>query len=259
MQGVIGIDIGSAYSKGVLMSGSDIVHSVVLPSGGNYGSTADQVRERLLSGSRLNEDDIKMIVATGLGAKTVSFAHETKTDISCHNLCVSRAFPSVRTVVDVGDLHSKAFRMDEAGNLVRFLMSSKCAGGSGRVLKVLARVLQVPVEDLGELSLASQTRVDFNTGCAVFAESEAVSRIAEGTKKEDLVAGIHRALAAQILSLAERVGLEGDFALTGGWARDKGLVAATGEAVPLKVVIPPRPIMTASIGAAMFAADMVRP
>ncbi|MBW2113901.1 MAG: 2-hydroxyglutaryl-CoA dehydratase, partial [Deltaproteobacteria bacterium] len=194
--------------------------------------------------------------ATGYGAETVTFADDIRADISCHSKGIFHLFPSVRTTVDVGDLHSKAFRIDEKGNQLRFLLSGKCAGGSARVLKVIAKVLQLKVEELGHLSLKSRKRVDFNTGCAVFAESEAVGRIAEGVAKEDLLAGIHRALAAQLHSLAERVGIERDFALVGGGARDVGLIKAMEEITNLDILVPAEPHLTAALGAAIIAEEI---
>jgi predicted CoA-substrate-specific enzyme activase len=139
-----------------------------------------------------------------------------------------------------------------------FLLSGKCAGGSGRILQVIAKVLQVKVEEIGELSLKSKKRVEFNTGCAVFAESEAISRLAEGVTKEDLLAGLHRALAAQINSLAERIGVEQDVAMVGGGARDSGLVQALREMRGHDILVPPRPHMTAALGAALIALENSR-
>ena len=134
-------------------------------------------------------------------------------------------------------------------------MSGKCAGGCARILQVIARVLQLKVEDIGALSLQSRKRIDFNTGCAVFAETEAISRIAEGVAKEDLLAGIHRALAAQINGLAERVGIENDYALVGGGARDIGLVKAVEAIVGFDIIVPPEPHLTAALGAAVIAGE----
>ena len=255
---VVGIDIGSAFSKGILMCNQKIVGSYVMPSGGNYTLTADKVKEELLSKARLSWNDILYSVATGYGAKNVSFANDVITDISCHSRGIFYLFPSVRTVVDVGDLFSKAFRIDERGNSLTFLLSGKCAGGSARVLQVIAKVLQVKVEEIGELSVKSEKRIDFHTGCAVFAETEAVSRIAEGASREDLLAGIHRALAAQINSLAERVGIERDYALVGGGAQDVGLVKAVEEIVGFAIVVPEEPHLTAAIGAAVIAGEKVK-
>jgi predicted CoA-substrate-specific enzyme activase len=252
---VIGIDIGSAFSKGILMCDQKIVESYIMPSGGNYTLAADRVKKGLISKAGLFSNDIVYTVATGYGANSVAFAHDVITDISCHSRGIFYLFPSVRTVVDVGDLFSKAFRIDERGNSLTFLLSGKCAGGSARVLQVIAKVLQVKVEEIGELSLTSQKRIDFNTGCAVFAETEAVSRIAEGASREDLLAGIHRALAAQINSLAERVGIERDYALVGGGARDVGLVKAVEEFSGFPIVVPEEPHLTAAIGAAVIAGE----
>jgi len=161
----------------------------------------------------------------------------------------------VRTVIDIGDLYTKVLRIDGKGSVYNFLLSGKCAGGSGRILQVIAKVLQVKVEDIGEFSLKSKKRVEFNTGCAVFAESEAISRVSQEATKEDLLAGIHRALAAQINSLAERIGVEQDMAMVGGCARDVGLVKALKEIRGRDILVPPRPHMTAALGAAIIAME----
>jgi predicted CoA-substrate-specific enzyme activase len=252
----IGIDIGSAYSKGIIMlEDTEIVGSCVIPSGANYKVTAENVKGELLRQADQASGSITYSIATGYGARSAAFADEVMADISCHSKGISYLFPSVRTAVDVGDLFSKAFRIDERGNPVNFVLSGKCAGGCARVLEIIAKVLQVRVEEIGELSLKSQRRVDFNTGCAVFAETEAVSRIAEGVAKEDLLAGIHRALAAQLNSLAERVGIEKDYALVGGGARDIGLVRAMEEVTGFDILVPDDPQLTAALGAAVIARE----
>ena len=253
----VGIDIGSASSKGVVLIDDKIRGSCVIPSGGDYRAAADRVRDELLSRSAVSARDVSYTMATGYGAKNVGFADEVITDISCQGKGISYLVPSVRTAVDVGDLFSKAFRIDERGTILTFVLSGKCAGGSGRVLQVIAKVLQIRLEDIGALSLKSRKRVDFNTGCAVFAESEAVSRVAEGVRKEDLLAGIHRALAAQINSLAERVGIEREFALVGGAARDRGLIKAVEEITGFEIIVPPEPRLTAALGAAVIASERV--
>jgi len=253
----VGIDIGSASSKGVALIDDRVGGSCVIPSGGDYRVAADRIRRELLAGAGISSGDVAYTIATGYGAKNVGFADEVITDISCNGRGISYLVPSVRTAVDVGDLFSKAFRIDERGTILTFVLSGKCAGGSGRVLQVIAKVLQIRLEDIGALSLKSKKRVDFNTGCAVFAESEAVSRVAEGVEKEDLLAGIHRALAAQINSLAERVGIEMEYALVGGGARDSGLIKALEEITGFDIVVPPEPHLTAALGAAVIARERV--
>jgi len=252
---VLGIDIGSASSKGVLLSDRGLLGSFECPSGGDFKLTAERIRKEILAQTGKSTGDISRTVATGYGSKLVTFADEIKTDIVCLAKGISSLLSSVRTVIDVGDLYTKVLRTDGRGGLQNFILSGKCAGGSGRILQVIAKVLQVKVEEIGDLSLKSTKRVDFNTGCAVFAESEAISRIAEGVKKEDLLAGLHRALAAQINSLAERIGVELDMAIVGGGARDAGLVHALREIRGHDILIPPRPQMTAALGAAVIAME----
>lgn len=256
---VLGIDIGSAQSKGIAVGDHEPLGSFECPSGGDFKLTAERIREELLSQSGTASRNISRTVATGYGSKLVTFADEVKPDIVCHAKGVSSLLPSVRTIIDVGDLYTKVLRTDGQGGMHNFLLSGKCAGGSGRILQVVAKVLQVKVEEIGELSLKSKRKVDFNTGCAVFAESETISRISQEVTKEDLLAGIHRALAAQINSLAERIGVEQDVAMVGGGARDIGLVRTLEEIRGHEILIPPRPHMTAALGAALIAMENSRP
>ena len=252
---VLGIDIGSAASKGIALGDHGTLGSFECPSGGDFKFTAEKIRKELLSQIGKSEVDISRTVATGYGSKLVTFADEEKPDIVCQAKGVFSLLPSVRTVVDVGDLYTKVLRIDGHGSVHNFLLSGKCAGGSGRILQVIAKVLQVKVEEIGELSLKSKKRVEFNTGCAVFAESEAISRLSQEVTKEDLLAGIHRALAAQIDSLAERMGVEQDVAMVGGGARDVGLVLALKEIRGHDILVPQNPHMTAALGAAIIAME----
>jgi len=252
---VLGIDIGSASSKGVAFGGHKPLGSFECPSGGDFKLTAERVRDELLFQIGISAGHISRTVATGYGSKQVAFADEVKPDIVCIGKGVSSLLSSVRTAIDVGDLYTKVLRIDGNGGVHNFLLSGKCAGGSGRILQVISKVLRVKVEQIGELSLKSKKRVEFNTGCAVFAETEAISRLSQEVKKEDLLAGIHRALAAQIDSLAERIGVEQDVAMVGGGARDLGLVQAFKEIRHHDILVPPNPHMTAALGAAIIAME----
>jgi predicted CoA-substrate-specific enzyme activase len=249
-----GVDIGSAFSKAVVV-GETLAAYHIISSGGNYKLTADEVMKQALKKANLSFEDIGYTVATGYGAAKVSFANQTITEISCEARGVSHLFPSVRTVVDIGGQFSRVFRVDDRGRATAFVLSEKCAAGSGRFLQVIARVLQIDLTEIGQLSLKSGKRVDFNTGCAVFAESEAVSRIAEGATKEDILAGVHRAMAAKTSNLVERVGLEPDCALIGGGAKDIGLVKSVEEALGLSLLVPEEPQITAAFGAALIAGE----
>lgn len=252
---VAGIDIGSAFSKAVVMAENKIIACQVKPSGGNYRLTAEQVMGEALTKAKLSLNDIDYTVATGYGAASVSFSREAASDISCLARGVHYLFPTARTAVDIGGMFTRVFRLDGQGRATAFLLSEKCAAGSGRFLQVIAKVLQVDLKDIGELSLKSRNRVDFNTGCAVFAESEAVSRIAEGVAKEDILAGLHRTLAAKVQTLLERLGVEPDCALVGGGAKDIGLVKSIEESLGCSLLVPDEPQIIAALGAALVAGE----
>ena len=249
-----GIDIGSVFAKAAIVSG-ELVSYHITPSGGNYKLTADETIKEALTKASLSAKDIAYVVATGYGASNVSLAHEIITEVSCQAKGISYVFPSVRTAIDIGGQFTRVFKVDDRGKATAFVLSEKCAAGSGRFLQVIARVLQIDLTEIGPLSLKSQERVDFNTGCAVFAESEAISRIAEGTLKEDILAGIHRAMAAKTMNLVERVGLEPDCALIGGGAKDIGLVKSIEEILELGLLVPEEPQIVTALGAALIAGE----
>jgi len=249
----LGIDVGSGFSKAVVCEGDTMLTSALLPSGGSYRETARKVADAALEKAGIAWDAVSFRAATGYGASMVDFADLTVTDISCHASGVHRLFPSVRTVIDVGAQFSKAIRLDEGGKVVNFVLNEKCAGGSGKFLQLIARILHIEVAELGALSLRSTKPVAFTTGCAVFAESEAVSRIAEGALPEDIVAGVHKAMASKIVNLVVRVGLVEGCAVTGGGANDIGLVRTIEEEVGVKVLVPGEPQTTAAYGAALLA------
>lgn len=250
---VLGVDIGSGFSKAVVCAGSAVQAYAIMPSGGSYKETAGKVVHEALTKAGLSFQDISNAVATGYGAATVDFCDESVTDISCHSAGVHHLFPSVRTVIDIGAQFSKVMRLDEAGRVANFILNEKCAGGSGKFLQLIARMLHVDLEEIGELSLRARNPVEFTTGCAVFAEAEAVSRVAEGALVEDILAGIHRAMAAKIVNLVVRTGLIKDCAVTGGGAKDIGLVETLEAELGTDVFVPEEPRITAAYGAALFA------
>ncbi len=209
----------------------------------------------------LSTGDLSATVATGYGAALVDFADRSATDIACHATGIHHLFPSVRTVIDVGAQFSKAIRLGDNGKTTNFVVNEKCAGGSGKFLTVIARILQIDLNDIGPLSLKALNPVQFTTGCAVFAESEVVSRLAEGALMEDIIAGVHKAMAAKIANLVVRLGplpgrsgaAYGDCAVTGGGAKDAGLVRAIAAELSLQLSVPEEPQITAALGAALLA------
>jgi len=251
----MGIDIGSGTSKGVITKDGKLEAYHLLPSGMDYRVVAQKVREELLSKTGLKAEDIAFTVTTGHGASLIPFSNQQVSDIRCCAKGINSIFPSARTVIDVQGQSSQVMRINDRGQVINFVVSEMCASGSGRFLEVIANVLQLELKDIGRLSLESKNPVTFTTGCAVFGESEAITRVAEGIPREDILAGVHKALAGKLSSLVDRIGLEEDCAISGGGALNAGLIAMLEEKLKIKLLIPPQPQLVTALGAAIMAAD----
>lgn len=250
-----GLDIGSVSIKAALICEKQLIASSLIASGGNYKDGAKKVMEDVLSQIGISIDLLTGLVVTGLGADSSPFAGRQVSDISCQAKGCHCLFPTARTIIDIGGQFTKAAKITPQGRIADFLMSEKCATGSGRFLQVIARILHVSLDDIGPLSLQSQNPVEFSTNCAVFAESETISRIAEGAKSEDILAGVHKAMASKVSMLVKRLKLTPDVVLTGGGGEDAGLIQAIGEALKIKILVPDRPRLTAAFGAACLAEE----
>jgi predicted CoA-substrate-specific enzyme activase len=255
---VLGIDVGSGYSKAVVCENTSIRSFAVLPSGGDYREIARAVAGNAMSEAGLSRNGVAYTVAAGYGASMVDFADHTLTDISCHASGIHHLFPSVKTVIDVGAQFSRAIRLDDQGRIANFILNEKCAGGSGKFLQTIARILRMDVSEIGEISLAATKPVEFTTACAVFAESEAISRIAEGAAPADILAGLNKAMASKIVTLVTRVGFAPDCAVTGGGAKNKGLVKAIEDELSAEVYVADEPQITAAFGAALIALERLQ-
>ncbi len=250
---MLGIDVGSSFTKAVVVAEGRVLAHAVMPSGGNYAEAARKVAGTVVGKAAIQDSDLACTIATGYGAAAVDFADRTLADISCHAAGTYHFFPSARTVLDIGSQYCRAIKLDCDGRAANFILNEKCAGGSGKFLQVIARILHMNVEDIGPLSMQSTNPVEFTTGCAVFAESEAVSRIAEGAGAADILAGVHKAMAAKIVNLTIRLGLAEDCVVTGGGAKDLGLVRTLEKELGMKVLTPDEPWITAAIGAVLLA------
>jgi len=249
----MGIDIGSAYGKGVITKDSEIVADKVHPSGANYRTTAETLKHELLKQARLSPEKISNVVATGTGAASVDSARQKASDIVCTARGINSVFPQARTAIDIAAQSSKVIRLDAQGLVTNFTVSEKCAAGSGRFIEVIANVLRIDLQDFGPLSLKSKSPVSFSTGCAVFGESEAITRIAEGVPKQDIAAGVNKALAAKIASLVRKVKLEEPCAVCGGGALNEGLIKALETELNIRLLIPVQPQIVTALGAAITA------
>ena len=255
---VMGIDSGSTSTNAVIMDGDrKIVASAVVRTGAKSGESAQRILDEVLSEAGLKREDISWIVSTGYGRVSIPFADENVTEISCHGRGAHYFNPAVRTILDIGGQDSKAIRLNEKGEVADFVMNDKCAAGTGRFLEMIARSLEVDVDELGSIALQSKEDIEITSMCSVFAESEVISLIANNREKTDIANGICRAVANKSYSLLKRVGLEAEFMMTGGVAKNAGVVRAVEEKLGTKLYICPEPEIVGAAGAALYALDKV--
>jgi predicted CoA-substrate-specific enzyme activase len=193
---------------------------------------------------------------TGYGRINVPFADKQITEISCHARGIGSLLPAARTVIDIGGQDSKGIKLKD-GRVVDFVMNDKCAAGTGRYLEVIAEALGVALDEIGRRSLEAESAVAISSTCTVFAEQEVVSKLAEGVPVEDLLAGIHKAIATRVYSMVNRLKIEREVAITGGGAKNIGLVKALEAKLGFQVLVPPEPLLTGAIGAALLGRDVV--
>jgi predicted CoA-substrate-specific enzyme activase len=250
-----GIDIGSTMTKVVIMNGG-IVSSVIGPTGPEQRRLANKVMEEALEAAGLPFSAITYVVATGYGRINVPFADKQVTEITCHAKGVANFFPEAKIAIDIGGQDSKAIEIKD-GKPVDFVMNEKCAAGSGRFLEVIADGLGIALDDMAELSLQSDKPVKISNLCTVFAEQEVIAQLAEGAPVKDLVAGIHGALASRIANMSKRLNVR-DVIVTGGGAKNKGLVKALSDTLGCAVSVPNEPLLTGAVGAALLGKDIVQ-
>ena len=258
MQKIIaaGIDIGASTSKAVILEGDRILSHAIIPTGAESVSAAERVMDQALSrSSGLVLTDIGWIVATGYGRVIVPSARITVTELSCHARGANWFFPSVRTILDMGGQDCKAIRCDEKGTLLNFAMNDKCAAGTGRFFEIMADVMELALEDMGELSLQAREEVAITSSCTVFGRSEVASLIREGKDKRDILAGLNASVAGRVHTLLRKVAIAPDFAITGGLAKNRGVVRKLEEKIGLRALIPEEPQIVGALGAALFAQD----
>ncbi|MFA5064226.1 MAG: acyl-CoA dehydratase activase [Dehalococcoidia bacterium] len=249
----MGIDIGSAFSKGMIVKDTEPVCFHILRSGINYRTTANLIRQELLSRVNLSQNDISDTVATGSGANNVDFAGRKVSDIICTARGMNSLYPQVRTIIDAAGQSTKLILIDSHGRVTSFVVSEKCAAGSGWFIEVIANVLRVDLNEFSQLSRLSKNPVAFSTSCAVFGESEAISRVAEGIPKEDIAAGVNKTTANKISSLSKKISLEEPCTICGGGALNTGLVQAIELELKIKLLLPPQPQTLSCLGAAVIA------
>jgi len=248
-----GIDIGSITAKAVILGDGELLGTRVIFTGYNSEAAGRRVFDELLGELGLTAAAIGGIVATGYGRKSVTFADRAMTEIMCHAAGAHYLDSSIRSLIDIGGQDSKAVVMDENGRVLNFTMNDKCAAGTGRFLEVMARALEADLDEFGALSLRAKQPAPISSLCTVFAESEVISLIAKGETRENIIAGIHAAIASRVSAMASRIGLASPVMMTGGVARNIGVVRALETAIGVPVIVSPHAQVTGAIGAACLA------
>ncbi len=249
----LGVDVGSTASKCVILdNGKEILDKVVIDVGAGT-SGPDRAINEILEKTGLKIEDMKYILATGYGRNSLDTAHNQMSELSCHAKGAYFLFPDVKSVIDIGGQDAKVLRVGANGMIENFVMNDKCAAGTGRFLEVMAKVLELEIDDMGRLHFESKERASISSTCTVFAESEVISQLAKKTKKEDIIAGIHYSVGKRVSGLSNRVGLVDRVVMTGGVAKNAGIVDALEEATGHKLHVSPLAQYNGAIGAALFA------
>jgi predicted CoA-substrate-specific enzyme activase len=271
-----GVDCGSTSTNAVIIDAAgSIAASVTLPTGAKSSDAAGQALAEAIGklGAVHNgadcirePEEIVQIVATGYGRASVPFPAMDVTEITCHARGAHALAPGVRTIIDIGGQDSKVIRLDASGNVTEFSMNDKCAAGTGRFLELMAGTLGMALDEMASAGLRPNEQVDISSMCAVFAESEVISLIASGKKAEDIIWGVDLAIAGRVASMAARLGSESPYIMTGGVAKNAGVVKALGAKLAAQaggrakpgLTVPDDPRSCGAFGAALIARDGAR-
>jgi (R)-2-hydroxyacyl-CoA dehydratese activating ATPase len=252
-----GCDVGSLTSKAVLMKDGRMISSVIIKSKPRPQDSAEEVMNIACKNANIERSDIGYCVGTGYGRDRIGFVNEVLTEIACHGRGAKFLVPTAKTVVDIGGQDCKAIKLGAKGDVVKFLANDKCASGTGRFLEVMARVLNVNLDEMGALSAKAREPITFSSNCTVWAQADVIKYINTGYSIEDIGAGINNAMAARMAVLVNALGVENDVCMTGGVAKNDGVVSALESFIGsrIKRVRRADPQLAGAIGAALFAQD----
>jgi predicted CoA-substrate-specific enzyme activase len=255
MTHVIGIDIGSTYTKVIIIDGDRrVVARGLAPTGFDLPKALAAARADALSTAGLRLEDLDYVACTGYGRHMVEGRDIAITELTCHARGAAHLFPAVRTILDIGGQDIKAIRLDDHHRVRMFRLNDKCAAGTGKFLERTARYLGHSTADVAPLAEASEHPTTISSVCTVFAESEVINHLSRGEKQEDIMNGAVIALAGRAVQLMKRVGMAPEYALTGGMTRNKAMIRAVEAALGAKVHIPPHDLgqFNGALGAALL-------
>ena len=250
----VGIDVGSITTKVAAVKDGCLSAHVVIPTGYNTAEAGERVFSRVLEALDATPEEVLSVVATGYGRNSVRIAGRAVTEITCHAAGAVFLNPGVRTVIDIGGQDSKVIVLDGDGRVKDFAMNDKCAAGTGRFLEVMARALDAELADFGAFSSKADRPAAISSLCTVFAESEVISLIAGGESRENIIAGIHESISARVMAMAGRLNPVPPVMMTGGVAKNSGVVRALEKKGGFAIEVSPLAQVTGAIGAALIAA-----
>jgi predicted CoA-substrate-specific enzyme activase len=251
---VAGCDVGSLSAKALIMNNGDVLASHVIFARPEPEDSAREVMEKTLAKAGLSLTDISYCVGTGYGRNSIPFANAVESEIICHGKGAQWLMPEVHMVIDIGGQDAKAIRLDDSGNVIRFAYNDRCASGTGRFLEVMSGAMGINLEDMGEISSRSKNPLSISNQCVVFAETEIISLINTGNNLSDIVAGLHKSLAHRVAALARGIELSSEITMTGGVAKNSGMLAALEEALGVKLrKMATDPQIIGALGAALIA------
>jgi predicted CoA-substrate-specific enzyme activase len=243
-------------TKVVIVDGDENVRSCVEShTGAEHRRLANKVMEEALKQAGLSSEEISYVVATGYGRINVPFADRQITELTCHARGLASFFPSVRTALDIGGQDAKGLKIKD-GRLIDFVMNDRCAAGTGRFLEVIAAQLGLKLDELGSLALKSKNKVSISSTCTIFAQQEITFHISDGVPIEDIVAGIHEAIASRAVGMMRRLKIEPDVVFTGGVAKNIGVVEAVKQNLGCEVFVPDDPLISGALGAALLGREL---
>jgi predicted CoA-substrate-specific enzyme activase len=251
-----GVDVGSTQTKAVIVDGARrIVARTLIATGANVSRAGEQAFRQACESAGLAPEAVGYVVGTGYGRYKVTFGDAQITEITCHARGAHSLFPGTRTVIDMGGQDTKAIRVNPDGSVLDFSMNDKCAAGTGRFLSAAADVTGIALDDLGGVSLRATAPVRLTSVCTVFVESDIMSYLAQRKTVEDILGGVHKAIATRTMALVRRVGVEDEVTFTGGVSRNTGMVQALGGVLGRPVNVSPDGHFMGALGAALFALE----
>lgn len=255
---VIGLDIGSATAKAVLIDNEGKrIASSIRPTAGRLMQSAETVKREVMEQAKVDDDLVKAIITTGYGRDIIPDKTKSITEITCHARGAHETEPTIRFVIDIGGQDSKAILLDVEGQVNRFEMNDKCAAGTGRFLEVMARTLGIHLDDIGEMAVKSDKTSRISSTCTVFAESEVISLLAQGEEIPAIVSGLCRAVSERVQGLAARVGVVPPIMMTGGVAKNKGVVNWLSKILKHELIVPDEPQIIGALGAAIIGLELI--